>query len=275
MHLASLWVMLMALVAHVMADVSISSPPEGESYSASGGSAKVPVVWIDDTDDSDSSSSLSKVTKYAIVLCTGSNSNIQPIKTLTSSLSLDSLKYDASIDASVGPSGEYFIQVYAQFESTSSYTIHYTYRFELTDMTGSASLFTFAGSLFSVTGDSPTADLRVGGGTAATTYDSASFTVPYTLQTGKTRFAPMQTQPGTSISYTTYSNRHATSAYTPYTSLSPSPNVYSTITPGWSYAVTSLFNSASVAAYPTYYYPASSRVQQASLSAAKKRRWLD
>lgn len=265
---------LVALVSQVFADVSITSPVSGNTYDASSGSVTVTVSWVDDTDDTTSTTSLSNVSKYAIVLCTGPNSQIQSVKSITTSLGAGTLSYDAEIDASVGPDGDYFIQVYAQFGSSAGYTIHYSNRFELTGMSGSTGLFTFPASYFSITGDNPTAQSQIGGGTA-TSIDSASFSVSYTLQTGKTRYAPMQTQPGSSISYTMYSTRHATSAYTPYTSLSPSPNVYSTITPGWSYAVTSMVNSASVAAYPTYYYPASSRVQQATLSAAKKRRWID
>lgn len=279
MRSPSFWLLLVAFVARVLADVSISKPIKGQSYDATGGAVTVSVVWGDDTDDSDSSTSLSKVTKYAIVLCTGSNSQIISVKTFTTSLTSGSTLYDASIDPSVGPNGEYFIQVYAQYGS--GVTIHYTNRFQLTGMSWSGSTFTapggstFPAALFSVTGDTPSPQVNVGGEGTTAAIDSKSFTVPYTLQTGKTRFAPMQTQPGTSVSYTMYSTRHATSAYTPYASLSPSPNVYSTITPGWSYTVASSFNSAPVAAYPTYYYPASSRVQQASLSAAKKRRWLD
>lgn len=271
MKFTSICVLLVALVVQVFADVSITLPTSGKSFSASGGSTTVTVKWVDDTDDDTDDTSLSKVTKYAIVLCTGSNSQIKSVKSLTTSLSKSSLEYDAVIDSSLGPSGDYFIQVYAQF--SGGYTIHYTDRFELTGMSGAASDFTFSASLFSVTGDGPDAQTQLGGATA--TINSASFSVAYTLQTGKTRYAPMQTQPGSSISYTMYSTRLPTSAYTPYSTLSPSPNVYSTITPGWSYTVTSAYNTASVAAYPTYYYPASSRVQLASLSAANRRRWID
>lgn len=271
MKFPSVLVLLVALIVQVIADVSITAPASGKSYSASSGSVTVTVKWVDDTDDDSDDTSLSKVTKYAIVLCTGSNSQIKSVKTLTTDLSKDELEYAAVIDDSYGPDGDYFIQVYATF--SEGYTIHYTNRFELTGMSGSASDFTFSASYFSVTGDSPSAQTDIGGG--ATSINSASFSVPYTEQTGRTRYAPMQTQPGSSISYTMYSTRLATSAYTPYTSISPSPDVWSTITPGWSYTVTSVYNTASVAAYPTYYYPASSRVQLATLSAAKKRRWLD
>ncbi|WPK24776.1 hypothetical protein PUMCH_002067 [Australozyma saopauloensis] len=268
MHIHSLYTLLLLLVS-VVADVSITKPTAGQSFSGLGGTT-ITVLWIDDTSDSDSKLSLSKVTKYSIVLCTGSNNNINAVKSYTTTLPADSLTYDMKIQSSDVPNGIYFVQVYAQF--ADGFTIHYTPRFTLTGMSGLANTLTFPTALLTATGDVPQAQLQVGG--TQVSVDSHSFTVPYTLQTGKTRYAPMQTQPGTQVTYTMYSTRLPTSAYTPYSSLSPSPNVYSTITPGWSYAVTSLFNTAAIAAYPTYWYPASERVLQASLSSAKLKRWL-
>lgn len=269
MHIQNLWSLFLVL-AFAVADVSITGPTSGSSFSGLGGTALFKVLWIDDTDDSSSDLSLSKVTKYSIVLCTGTNTNIQPLKTFTNSLSSSSLSYDANVQSGDVPNGVYFVQVYAQFDN--GYTIHYTPRFALTGMNGQANTLTFPTNLLSVTGDIPDAQLQVGG--TQQTIDSHSFTVPYTLQTGRTRYAPMQTQPGTAVTHTMYSTRYPSSAYTPYASLSPSPNVYSTITPGWSYPVTSLYNTAAVAPYPTYFYPASERVVKAKLSSAKNKRWL-
>lgn len=267
MHFAFLWTFAL-LFALIWADVSVSNPGTDQTYDASDGSTTVTVKWINDGNDD---LPLSKVTKYSIVLCTGPNTNIQPVKTYTTLLSKSALTYDVKIEDTYGPNGYYFVQVYAQY--SDGYSIHYTNRFELTGMSGSAGSFTFAASMFSIsTGDkaSPQTDI-----TSEGSINSASFSVTYTLQTGLTRYAPMQTQPGSKVTHTMYSTRLATSAYTPYTSVSPSPNVHSTITPGWSYSVTSLINTVAAAGYPTYYYPASSRVSQASLSSANKRRWLD
>ncbi|RKP28468.1 cell wall synthesis KRE9KNH1 [Metschnikowia bicuspidata] len=269
MLLHSLWSLL--LFVYALADVSISQPIAGVSFSGLGGTVSFKVSWIDDTDNSDDTLSLSKVSKYLIVLCSGSNSNIKPVKTLSDSVASSARSYDASLLSTDVPNGNYFVQVYAQF--ANGYTIHYTPRFSLTGMSGQTATLTFAASLLTVAGeDGPDAQLQVGG--TPVSINSASFTVPYDLQTGRTKYAPMQIQPGTVVTHTMYSTRYYTSAYTPFTSLSPSPNVYSTITPGWSYAVTSLFNSAAIAEYPTLYYPASQRVIQASLSSARKKRWL-
>lgn len=255
-----------------VADVSITAPTSSATFSASSSTATVTVKWTDDSDDSDDTDSLSNVESYAIVLCTGSNSEIGTVATLKKSLSSSATSYEAEIEDSIGPDGYYFIQVYAVYPS-DGYSIHYTPRFKLSNMSGKSTTFTFSASLFSVTGDSPLAVSDAAG--TATAINSASFSVTYTLQTGKTKYAPMQTQPDTTVTASTYSRRHATSAYTPYTSISPSPNAYSTITPGWDYTPTSKVNTASIAGYPTYYYPASSRVSLATLSAKRKRRWLE
>lgn len=254
------------------ADVDISDPSSGDSFSALGGLASVSIKWKDSSDDDDDLDSLSKVKSYAIVLCTGSNNNIGTVATLEKSLSSSATSFDAEIKSTVAPNGQYFIQVYAVFPD-DGYTIHYTPRFKLTGMSGESNTFTFPASLFSVTGDQPLPVQNAAGGN--TEVNSKSFSVTYTLQSGKTKYAPMQTQPDTTVTATTYTRRHPTSAYTAYKSISPSPNALSTITPGWDYTVTSKVNTNSIAEYPTYFYPASSRVKQATLSAQKKRRWLD
>ncbi|RPA93154.1 cell wall synthesis [Choiromyces venosus 120613-1] len=72
---------------------------------------------------------------------------------------------------------------------------------------------------------------------------SASMAIPYTLQTGPTRYAPMQTQPGQSITATETRRQYPTSAYTIFTTKGPIPNIQATITQGWDYTVTSKINT--------------------------------
>lgn len=267
MLLHSLWSLL--LFAYALADVSISQPKTGVSFSGLGGTVSFKVSWTDDADDSDDTS-LSNVSKYLIVLCTGTNSEIIAVKTLSDSVASSARSYDVSLRSTEVPNGIYFVQVCAQF--TEGYTIHYSLRVRLTGMSGRTSTLTFAGSLLSVAGqDGPDAQTQLN---RVAAYASALFTVPYEMQTGRTKFAPMQSQPGTVVTHTMYSTRHRTSAYTPFTSLSPSPNAYSTVTPGWDYVVTSLPNSAAVAEYPSTYYHPGQRVIQASLSSAQHKRWL-
>ena len=88
---------------------------------------------------------------------------------------------------------------------------------------------------------------------------SASFTIPYTLQSGLRRYAPMQMQPGTKVTATTWTRAFPTSAVTFYSTKGPKPNALVTTTPPWSYSYSSEVNWASVAPYPTNWYPASQR----------------
>lgn len=258
------------LVATVLGDVSITAPKAGDSYSASGGSASVDIKWIDSTDDDDDQFSLSKVKTYTISLCTGPSSSIECFATILKAESLDDNKYTASVKASAADDGYYFFQIYAVFPNSAA-TIHYTNRFELTDMTGSTNTLTVKNT---VTGTAPPAQTN---GADASSFDSKSFTVPYTLQTGKTRFAPMQTQPGSKAKTDeSWSRKFPTSSVNYYTSASPSPVVLSTITPGWSYTINSKANWASPAPTPSIKYAPKDRVTKASLStAAKSKRWLD
>ncbi|CAH2350931.1 putative cell wall synthesis protein Kre9p [[Candida] railenensis] len=265
-----LLLLFIALAFKASADVSISAPTEDASFSGSSGTASVKLSWVDDTDDDTDDYSLSNAKTYTISLCYYTETSFTCVKTpLASAKTFSSpYSYTASIDSTDYSDGTYFFQIYTVFDDKST-TIHYSNDFSLTDMSGSAATITAT-----YTGDTPDAQTSATGAGAGT-INSASFSVAYTAQTGKTRYAPMQTQPGSTITATTWSRRYATSAVTYYTSLSPSPNVQSTITPGWSYTAVSAVNWASVAPYPTYYYPASSRVSSASLKSAKKKRWLD
>lgn len=254
-----------SLLLAVVADFSFSSPDEGDSFSGSGGQALVQIKWTDDSDDGDDFS-LANVKTVTISLCSGPASSPSCFLTVQKPQKLSGTSFTATIQNDAAPDGNYFFQFYAVFAAGTS--IHYTSRFKLTSMSGPV------GTLKGVTatGDSP--DPQTSAESAS--IDSASFSIAYTAQTGKTRYAPMQTQPGSKVTMSAWSRRFPTSSYTPYSTLQPSPNVHSTITPGWDYTPASLTNTAAPAAYPTSFYAASSRVSKATLSsAAKKKRWLD
>ncbi|CDR45927.1 CYFA0S20e01948g1_1 [Cyberlindnera fabianii] len=262
--LSSILVLLQGYAA--LADVSISKPKKGSSYSASGGSASVEVTWI----ESNATPKLSDISSYTFKVCTGPNNDIEcsdPALKKVDAKDVDGYSITLSIPSTVGADGSYYIQVYAQAEDLG-YTIHYTERFTLEDMTG--------GTLKPSGEDEtspPDAQTSVNGGDDTTTIAasdlSKSFSVYYTSQTGKTRYAPMQTQPGSTITASTWTRRFPTSAVTYYTSLSTSLAQVSTITPGWDYTISSAVNWASHAPHPSEnggWYNPSSRVSSATLS---------
>ncbi|ODV86056.1 hypothetical protein CANARDRAFT_197473 [[Candida] arabinofermentans NRRL YB-2248] len=261
-----LLLLLLQLVSFkVYADVSIELPDSSTTYTVSDSEV---VVEIELSDDGDSPS-LSDAESLTFTLCTGPNTDIFAVSDLAviTPAELTDDKYNATVKASVGASGKYYIQIYAVY--SSGYTIHYSDRFSLKGMTGTHAT--------SGTGDPPDAELS-----ASVTADmSASFSVTYTKQTGRTRYAPMQTQPGTKVTHSTWSRRFPSSSVSYYSTAKPSPNVYSTITPGWSYTMSSLANYATPAPFPSEvgWYAASARLQSASIDSSlrkmKKRRWDD
>ena len=105
-------------------------------------------------------------------------------------------------------------------------------------MTGSFTSDVIQG-LASVSGtDGPPTDNQVAGSAPG----DGPFAVPYTMQTGPTRYAPMQPQPGTTITAKKVTPLWPTSSVTIATAFLPRPTVQTTITQGPNYSVTSIEN---------------------------------
>lgn len=255
----------------MLADVSITAPETGTTFSASNGAARVVISWEDDEVSDDTS--LSNVKSYTISLCTGTNAAIQCFKTYLLAGSVTGELYTASIQSTDAPNGIFFFQVLTTF--TAGTSIHYTNRFILSGMSGSLTTQVLNGTpvtlVLSDNEAAPSPQINIGN---AGTVDLASFVVPYTLQTGKTRFAPMQQQPGVSVTLTTWSRQFPTSSVLYARTFLPIPTIVTTLTPGWSYTMKSAPNWANYATYPNAWYPASQRVTSASLTtAANHKRW--
>ena len=252
-----------------MADMKFTAPKAGKKFTASGGKVKVDIKWDDDGSDLN----FKDIEKYIVSLCTGPNDDIE-CTALEQVTDLTKKSYTASIDASAFPNGWYYFQMYNKYDLGTS--ILYTDRFQLKGMDGGSKIFGSTMSLsvaLTATGEAPLAQTEGD----EQDVDSRSFSVTYTKQTGRTRYAPMQTQPGKSITYTSMTRRFPTSSYSAYSTYKKSPNVMTTITPGWDYTPASKPNGATIAPFPNTAYHASERITaKASLtSAAKKRRWLD
>lgn len=251
---------LLFLTSRVYSDVSISKPLTGQTYQVSSGKVTVPISWI----ESNAVPKLSNIKSYTFTLCSGPNSDIFAVHKLADGISssdITDFSYEVDIDSSYGKDGQYYVQVYAEIDK--GYTIHYTNRFTLKGMTGS-----YTPSVGGIS-DPPSGQTSIAGTgqTGIVSIDSRSFSVSYTMQTGLTRYAPMQLQPGSTVTKdkSQWSRRYPTSAVTYYTSLRPSPSQVSTITPGWSYTMSSLVNYASPALSPSanggWYNPSSKLVK--------------
>lgn len=251
------FLLFLSLVSKVIADVSISKPTSGQTYTASNGTVAVELVWI----ESNSSPLLTTIEKYVFTVCTGPNTDINGLQALETVSASDITDYtiNLSIPADIGADGLYYIQIYATV--SSGYTIHYSNRFTLEGLTGSTEP--------SGSGSPPSAQV-VTSDDESTLNDaerSSSFKVYYTSQTGLTRYAPMQTQPGSTITATTWTRRYPTSSVSYYSSINSDVSQVSTVTPGWSYTISSAVNYASRALNPSEnggWYEPSSKLKSAS-----------
>lgn len=270
MHLITLLPALLALLTTSLADVSITSPAGGALYTASGSAVQIKIAW--DDDEASDATSLSSVQSYTISLCAGSNDAIQCFKQYLKAGTVTDNLYTASVQLTDAPNGNFFFQVLAIFPTGQS--IHYSPRFTLSGMSGSSTTQVLDGTPATLVLDdiesAPTPQINIGD---SGTIDTRSFTVPYTMQTGKTRYAPMQLQPGSTVTMTAWSRQFPTSSVLYALTFLPIPSVLTTKTPGWSYTMKSAPNWASAAPYPTNWYAANERVTSATLSSEKNKRW--
>lgn len=73
---------------------------------------------------------------------------------------------------------------------------------------------------------------------------------PYSMQTGLTKFAPMQRKPGTKITLKSASAQYPTTPYTIAKTALPTPKQVTTITASPTYTVASMENTVSLADIP-------------------------
>ena len=129
--------------------------------------------------------------------------------------------------------------------------INYSDRFTLTGMTGITppAFVTAVTALNGVTDGPPTlnqvsnADNAPGGGAA----DAGAFTIPYNLQTGLTKYAPMQPIPPTKITQKNYTPLYPTSAVIVATTFLGQPSLLTTLTASQTFSVSSMENTVGAA----------------------------
>jgi len=124
---------------------------------------------------------------------------------------------------------------------------NYSPRFSLTGMTGSFPANVIAG-LQKVTGTAgPATENNVAAANpgAGAGGQAGGFSVPYTLQTGLTKYAPMQPQPGTKITAKTAAPLWPTSSVSYAQTWLPRPSQVTTFTQSFTYSVSSMENTVS------------------------------
>lgn len=257
----------MLLVQISSALIEFTSPNSGDVITVSGDSFSVGLEWEDSTD----TPTLLDLKSFTFSLCTGPNNKIKCFTSDSLKVSLSSVsdnKYTAKFSADLGADGVYYVQSYSTTDG-GGYLIVYTPRFVLKGMSGT----------YEPSGEGSAPANQISYNDAAEI--SKSFSVPYTLQTGKTRYAPMQLQPGSTVTLSTWSRRFPSSAFSTFTTNTLQPNILSTITAGWNYTMSSFTNYATPAPFPSAvgWFAASAKLMSASLDSShaqkKRKRWDD
>lgn len=246
----SLLLTLVGLLAGLVAgDVQVVTPKEGAEVSGSSGSISLEVQWVDNS----AYPPCDKIVFYSFQLDNGPNNKINKVQNLKTQVSPDDVtkddqgvySYTLEFDSSITGNGQFYIQVFASLDDDGNQqTINYSPRFMLTSMSGTNTV-TYTDSV------QPVGQTRAYTGTTQASVDTRSFTLLYTQQTGISRFAPMQMQPGSKMTATTWTRRFATSAVTYYSTLRNTLAQETTLTPGWSYTLPSGVNQATPAVYPS------------------------
>ncbi|KAI9883297.1 MAG: hypothetical protein M1823_004940 [Watsoniomyces obsoletus] len=244
-----LW-LLLSFASWTLADVEFIRPSAGASVA---GGSTFEIEWR----DSGEAPSISDLTTYRLFLCTGGNDNPIELVTLQHHGKFSKgNKFSGSVKASMGastPENAYFLKMTSS--TTSGETIiNFSPRFTLTGMTGTFSQTVLDG-LKTVQGtqgpptieQSPEGELKKRQAPAG---PAASYEVPYTLQAGPTRYAPMQPLPGTKITKKDASPLHPMTSITIAKTWMPAPTISTTITQEPTHSVQSRVNDATPASKP-------------------------
>jgi len=252
--LLSCLLLLAASAPFAFADVEFTTPAAGATLTAGG---TIAVAWKDSGD----APSISDLSTYQLFLCAGGNDddNFIQLTQLTGGTAAGSFSagnsLSATVSAGVGASetNAYFLKMVSVATAGGTVT-NFSPRFSITGMTGTFPPNVIAG-IQTITGTAGPAtvndvsDTPAAGGAAAA--GAAGFSVAYTLQTGLTKYAPMQPQPPTSITATNTSPLFPTSSVSIATTWLPTPSQVTTFTQSGTYSVSSMENTAAPVAQPS------------------------
>jgi hypothetical protein len=248
MVLARTVVAALTLFTLVHADVEFITPKPGATLKGGGA---IEIEWK----DSGEAPSVSDLQTYELFLCAGGNdaaSMIQLTAITTAGQFAVGNKALGTVGIGIGADTKnaYFLKMIS-VAAAGGTVINYSPRFSLSGMTGSFPANVVAG-LKTIKGtDGPPSVNNVGQGGASTVVDGDLFKVPYTMQTGLTRYAPMQPVPPTKITKKKATPQHPTSAVDIARSILPIPKQQTTITQSQTFSVSSVENTVPAASMPT------------------------
>ncbi|KAI9815556.1 MAG: hypothetical protein M1827_002690 [Pycnora praestabilis] len=243
------FIFLAALAPLAVADVEFTTPAAGASVA---GGTTISVAWK----DSGSAPSVSDLTSYQLFLCAGGNDasnfiQLAPITTAGTFSTGNAASGTVQVTIGGSTTNAYFLKMISVATAGGTVT-NYSPRFSLTGMTGTFPANVIAG-IATVTGTDgpPTENQVTSGDNAANSGPAGPFTQAYNLQTGLTKYAPMQPIPPTSITAKSATPLYPTSAVIFAKTWLPRPSQVTTLTQSGTFSVSSMENTAAAAAQPS------------------------
>ncbi|KAH7382630.1 hypothetical protein DE146DRAFT_669364 [Phaeosphaeria sp. MPI-PUGE-AT-0046c] len=234
------------------AGVSFTKPAAGATLTAD---TAIEVAW----EESGDGPKLADLASFELALCAGGDASGEflPLKTITTqgSFAVTSIA-SGLIPATLGedsPKNSYFLRMQA-VGKTGGMLITYSNRFSYSGMTGTFPDIVKKGvSDIGGTTGPKTEDTTVKAGAANPAAPAAGdYGIEYTMQTGLTRYAPMQPVPSKKVTATGNPKPlYPTSSVVIAKTRLPIPSVQTTITQSQTYSVKSRVNTAAPQSHPT------------------------
>ncbi|KAH1529814.1 Cell wall synthesis protein kre9 precursor [Aspergillus fumigatus] len=234
------------LLPCTLADVDFTVPTIGTNFK---GGDVVTVHWC----ESGQSPRISELSQYDLSLYAGgdkADTQYEVAVLIKNGLFTRGNSVSIRIDPGVGgnEANAYFLKMVAS--GPEAFAINFSNRFTLSNMTGSfpPHLVDDIRSLSNSDGYAVKEELRKRGVGAA----YAAYTVPYPLQSGPTKYAPMAKEPGSTIPVKTKAPapQFTASVYTIATTRLPPATVQATLSASATYSIVSVENTASPAPHP-------------------------
>ncbi|KAF2197532.1 hypothetical protein GQ43DRAFT_444175 [Delitschia confertaspora ATCC 74209] len=251
MHLpTTLFAALSLVTTFVNADVEFISPKAGSTLNGGGA---IEIEWK----DSGEAPSIADLTTYQLFLCAGGNdeATMIPCPALTPTpgqFSVTGNKATGTVGIGIGADTKnaYFLKIISTAKTGGTVT-NYSPRFTLKGMMGTfpANVVTALEGITDTKGP-PTVNNVGDANNPAALPDASLFMQPYTMQTGITRYAPMQPIPPTKITKREQKPLYPTSAVTIAKTILPLPKPQTTITQSQTFSISSRENPATPAPHP-------------------------
>ncbi|KAB8232343.1 hypothetical protein ETB97_011083 [Aspergillus alliaceus] len=231
--------LVLSLLSTALADVEFTAPTRGTVIESGD---VITAHWK----DSGKSPRVSELVQYDLYLCAGGDtlgSHEDVAVLIKDGVFARGNSVSFKIDPEVGGNepNAYFLKIVASGPDTI--VENYSDRFTLTGMTGA----------FSSNLENEISSLNMGYEQEELRKRQAAgaYTIPYQLQTGPTRYAPMAKKPGSTIpTDKSPTPQYPTSAYDIATAYLPVPTVQTTVSASLTYSVSSIENTASPAPHP-------------------------